>query len=522
MKFNVKRHTKELERWRSMYNPLRGLTMQRIVSLLEAGERGEYRDLQWFYRSFEKRDATVRALKRLRLAAIGNMEWTIKTTPEDLLPKGTTLKQAEAQQEALRTAYDRISNFEDALKFLATAEFRGYAHLGKVYDNDRADGNITELAIWEQWFWLRDGIYGPWIWNYDMSRLSPLGGETIDARHWIIREVEDPIDEVAAIAYLRKNLSQKDWDGFIEVFGIPSIFAILPDGVGDDEKMKQYLELAESVVSDGRGALPGGSDIKTVGGDVRGSEPFSGHIKYQDEQIVLAGTSGKLTMLNGPTGLGSGQSDVHKGVFDDLAEAEARDIALLMRRAIDEPLLAKQFPGQPVLAYFSYGSADSDETDAVIEHNAKLGPTGYRISKGDIEERTGYEIEDTGAAPTKNQEPTATNRAANKGAANKGAEGAEPHGLYAPPANPEALLKQSRLILAEAVQKDLKPVAERLQAILADTPDDKLEAALNHFMTAELPELAKQLLADPAAAAAMNGTITASIINGLTDKDKQP
>jgi len=33
-------------RWRDAYNPLRGLSMPKLVSLLEAGERGQYADSQ--------------------------------------------------------------------------------------------------------------------------------------------------------------------------------------------------------------------------------------------------------------------------------------------------------------------------------------------------------------------------------------------------------------------------------------------------------------------------------------------
>jgi len=41
--YNSKDH-----RWRDYYNPLRGLSMPKLVSLLESGERGQYADLQWF------------------------------------------------------------------------------------------------------------------------------------------------------------------------------------------------------------------------------------------------------------------------------------------------------------------------------------------------------------------------------------------------------------------------------------------------------------------------------------------
>ena len=39
--YNTKDH-----RWRGACNPLRGLGMPKVVSLQEAGERGEYADLQ--------------------------------------------------------------------------------------------------------------------------------------------------------------------------------------------------------------------------------------------------------------------------------------------------------------------------------------------------------------------------------------------------------------------------------------------------------------------------------------------
>ena len=35
--------------WRDQYNPLRGMSLPRLVSLLEAGERGQFADLQWLY-----------------------------------------------------------------------------------------------------------------------------------------------------------------------------------------------------------------------------------------------------------------------------------------------------------------------------------------------------------------------------------------------------------------------------------------------------------------------------------------
>jgi hypothetical protein len=70
---------------------------------------------------------------------------------------------AEEQAAFLREVYEGIENFRDALAFLFTGFFRGYAHLEKHYG---ADGGLVErLEPVEQWFWVRDGMFGDWEYN---------------------------------------------------------------------------------------------------------------------------------------------------------------------------------------------------------------------------------------------------------------------------------------------------------------------------------------------------------------------
>lgn len=45
--------------WRDHYNPLRGLTMSRIVAMEEAANRGDLADLQWFWHHMLQTDVTV-------------------------------------------------------------------------------------------------------------------------------------------------------------------------------------------------------------------------------------------------------------------------------------------------------------------------------------------------------------------------------------------------------------------------------------------------------------------------------
>lgn len=497
---------------RTQYNPLRGMTLQRAVNLLEEGERGIYTDLQWLYRMIEKRDAVVRALKRRRSAALLKLEWNIKTVPPDQMPDGTTEEQADAQAKALRKLYEQIDNVYDAIKAMALAEFRGYAHLEKIYKNNRpALDGIIRLEPIDQWHWLRDGYNGPWLFNPELN-CSMHSAEPVDLQHLVVREVDDPIDEIALIAFLRKNMSQKDWDGFVEVFGIPDIFFEMPEGIGD-EKMDEWLERTERLAGDGQGGLPAGTKVQTVGGDVRGTNPFESHIKYQDSCVVLAGTGGKLSMLTDPTGLGSGASDAHEDAFDDLAAEEARVISAIFQRSLDVPLLKDRFPDQPILAYFDLNAQTVEDTGDVINQIKTLSEAGFEIDADEVTERTGYHVKRKVAAETNTPEPEPQNANVNNRR--------WPFSLFNRKSKDElsmaALQKAGRDALALAIEQDIQPVVDRLSEILDETPDDELLSVIESFQSVELSDLARAALSSPAAADAIADTLSAGVLSGIGD-----
>lgn len=389
---SMRLHIATANTWRDNYNPLRSLTIARAVCLLEDGERGAYADLQWTYRFIEMQDATLGALIERRTAAIQKLDWDIKV--RDKVPAGKE-EIAQRQKMALESAYERVSNFSAAVEFMVMASFRGFAHLEKVTDGD---GNVIEFAPVDQWFWVREGIYGQWLMNRD-AKPGTRTGEQVPLPRFIIREVARPINRVALISFIRKNLSQKDWDGFIEAYGIPAVFVIMPPNVPTD-KEDEYFDAAEQVTSDARGVLPGGSDIKTVDNGARGTNPFKEHLQYQDEQIVMRGTGGKLTMLSEATGIGGGATDAHSETFESIAKADAAEISEILRKQFDAEILAKVTPGEAAYAYFELAANEETDTAAVVKDVTSLNGAGYRVSSKWIAEKTGYELEAAEVPPS--------------------------------------------------------------------------------------------------------------------------
>jgi hypothetical protein len=378
-------------------NPLRGLTESRLVSLLEAGERGDYAELQWLYRFIEKRDPIGRAVKRRLLAAIGKLKWDVKAPDAG----GDTQRQAMAdrQKETLRKAYDGVTNLQKAINFLTLAELRGFSHLEKIYAGSSpvtshqspvtsSPWTITELRIVEQWFWVRDGIYAPWQYN-PQARVGTYRGEAVDASRFIIREIDDPIGEIMAKLYVRKDNSDADWDGALETFGIPPTIIEGPPNVSA-EKEAEYKAAAEAVASGAKGYIPNGAKVHTIT-PLSGGSVFKERLDHLREELVIAATSGKLTILTeGGSGTLAGQAQAD--AFDDIAQAIAQEINAVLQAGFDREVIARAHPGEPLLAYFELAPVDEKDGTKVLTDAKAAKDAGYAIDADELSEKSGYTL----------------------------------------------------------------------------------------------------------------------------------
>ena len=379
--------------WREFYNPLRGMSLPKLVSLLEAGERGRYADLQWFYHYMERSDAMVFSVMQRRKAALLSCDWDVKQVSGfgvQCSGKATGVDQVLADEQAamLREAYDRIENLRDAVGFLFSGFFRGYAHLEKHFTDS---GMIQRLEPVEQWFWVRDGMYGPWEYNQNAVSCR-YRGVPIEPGNFVILDTV-ALNRLLSMQYLARSLTLKDWDSWLEVYGIPSVFLVGPPNT-PEAKEEEYQRIAEQLISDGRGYLPYGSDIKYVNGGGN-RPPFKERIEYLDRQITLVATGGLLTML-AEAGSGTLAGNAHADTFTQISRGDALTVSEVLQEHVDAPLLAEFFPGEPVLAYFEFAPAVTDQSSRVVDDALKLAKAGVRIDPEELSEKTGYGLFEAG------------------------------------------------------------------------------------------------------------------------------
>jgi len=385
-------------KWRENYNPMRRLDMLRATSLLESGQRGDTALLQWTYRFIEQSNPTLSGLISRCEGPLAGFNWEIKV--KAVKPPGLSDAEfqaaAQKQKQTLEDAYHTIDNLREALLHLHLADFRGYAHLQKHRDDK---GTVVHLEPLNQYCICRDGLFGDWFWNPNsLFTSSPatflgekfrIGGEQLPLTDFIIRECSRPINRLGLIHTVRQSLCERDWDGFIEIYGLPSGVVEMPPEVPQG-KEGEYETTAQKVAQGGSGALPHQSRYYPNDGP-RGTDPFTPRLKRLDESLILAGTGGKLTML-AERGSGTLAGKVHDRTFDDIADRRARGISECFQQSFDVEILDEAHPGEPHLVYFHFGSDHSEDLKTLCDNVLALSQAGIQTDPAWLAEKTGYQL----------------------------------------------------------------------------------------------------------------------------------
>ena len=466
----LKRTLDAANRWRASYSPLRHLTMPRAVQLMEAAQQGRMAELQWLYAAetgIESTDPDLMVIIERTLAAISSLDWQIAAAPEDMWGYDKVL--ADDQAAFLRESFSRCDNLSDALEHLALARFRGFAHVQPWL---RPDWTLEHLEALPQHNMLRDGTDNSrWAWNPDGAArdyASAREEDRLDPEEYIAFIHPRSVNRIGLIKYIRASTAEKDWDAYVEIYGIPGVFVIMPPNVPSGEEAK-YLSTAEAAAEAGSGALPHGSDVKTLA-EARALQPFGMRLEWLQKQLVLAGTGGLLTML-AEAGSGTLAGGAHAATWREITQSLAYRVADAVNRQYVRRALAARFPGRPALCGFELRPAAEKSVTESIESIAKLGGAGYAVDPAQIENETGYRVTRQPAAPAL---PFSVSRA-EPGKPPTG-PGADPDGE---PGGAPILRRIAALILDGSLpmEEALKRAAEAL-ADLAPPDPARLEADL--------------------------------------------
>ena len=486
------RHEREVSAWLAQLNPLRDLTVEKAQQIFDAARRGNDVRLQWVYANMEEADPTLLICAERRAGALIDLDWTIRPKAA-ARAKGFDQTLADEQAAFLEQAYGQAEerNLFPAIEHLASAFFRGHAHVQPKWS---ADGqSLLGFDLLDAWNVCRDVVTGLWHWNPEASETVDLATlPAIPPRELVTLVRTRHVDYPAMAIYLRAALGERAWGRFLERYGVPPVIITMPPDM-DPARVSDYCAAAEKVADGGTGALPAGS-LVTYATEARGTNPFSEFLLHQQKLIVLMATGGMLTSLDGATGIGQGASDAHEETWRTIVRRDAGIIATALNRTVTDALLDRAFPGRHHLAAFDFETEPAPGPAEVFDLAAKAVQAGYRVTQAELQERTGYALEEAPgassgsledwkfgglASPLRGDGPSAPSMPWGVGQSRGGR--ATP-ALNRQTSKPQNLQTSGLQGLAEALQADCAPLAHALQTLLdhAQQPEETGRGAEPH------------------------------------------
>jgi len=321
-------------------NPVTNLTPSYCVTILDQSDRGNYTMAQWILRYAEQLDADLLCVTERIDRAIQTLPWTIKVI------EGADPVLAKEQVDFLREQYESFDNLETCIRFLASYRVKGYAHVFITTQDDK-----LVLTPMDQWWMVRDGLYGSWGYNPEASRCGYQSTMEINPDQWLIVETQRPLMKFCILKYLKSSFNERWWDKYDEIVSRQGTVIIAPENV---ENANSFSIAATAIAEGNSGWLPNGTTVE-MPNNQRGTPPYKDRLQYLREQLILAVTGGLTTVLAVPTGMGSNIGEVQNDVWHVISTGIGLDVSEEFRRKIDKPLIKAKFPDQPVLAYFDLG-----------------------------------------------------------------------------------------------------------------------------------------------------------------------
>ena len=472
----------ELER----LNPLRGVDEWRLGQIFDDARDGVYADLAWLYNEIEGVEPALLACCDMRESAASECGWLVKTSDAKRI-RGFDQSLADEQRDALLAAFGAVDDdLAELAGHLTGAFFRGAAHARPLWN---ADGSLAGFQHLDLWNFALDKMTGLWYWNADASR-DERSFQVIPPGELVTLCATRHVDHAALPIFIRAALGAKRYGVWLDRFGIPPVGIIMPP-TAEKGDQAAYMDLARKFARGGSGILPNGSQV-VYGTEARSVCPFTDFIRFQQQQIYTVGIGRVQSGETDAANLGGNAAGVVESSFQRIVRRDARRIARAVNDAVTSKILARLFPGRPVLAQFAWDTETKRTSREVLEDAGLARSAGLQIDLDQLQELTGYTLSKAPETPVQGPfgglnatTPCKTPlQNAEKPLQNAPSHSDEQGDGKSPDAS-EGIL--------EAFAKDTSKAAEAVKALLADPTPEKAKQLL-----ADLPNL---LPDDPAIAA---------------------
>ncbi len=381
-----KAHTTSIRKpieWRSIAS---GLTPSVLATTLRSALQGHPEDYFLLAEEMEERDTHYRSVLSTRKLAVASIEPSVEAASDEK----EHIAHAEAVRELLRNPeipelmfdlLDGIGKGISLVEKIWNTQGKPYSWIPKDYEwvsplhiqLDADDLKTIRLKSDDE--------------TLKGEALKPNGyivhTPRMKSGHW----VRNGLARVAAVMFMLKSYTVKDWWAFAEVFGMPVRIGKYHSNASDDD-IRTLVNAIASIASDAGAAIPESMQIdmvETAKGS-GGETLFENMAKWADQQISKAVLGQTMTSDDGSS---QSQAIIHNEVRKDIIKWDARQLANTLNRDLVIPFIDLNFGVQERYPTIELMLEEAENLKAWVDALTPLVDRGLKVQASDVRDKMG-------------------------------------------------------------------------------------------------------------------------------------
>lgn len=361
-----------------------GLTPGRLASLLQAAAEGDARDYLTLAEEMEERDLHYASVLGTRKLALAGLNIRVEAATDD----AEDVRRADMLREVVGAA-----EFGEVQTDLTDALGKGYSVAEIIWDRSGKTWMPERYEWRDPRFFAFDRETGQELRLLDDADM--VNGIALAPYKFIVHRprlrtglpIRGGLARLAAVGYMCKAWTWKDWMGFADIFGIPMrVGRYGPNASKED--IGVLMSAVANLGSDAAAVIPESMRIDfTQAANVSGAgDFFKGLAEWWDKQMSKAIVGQTMSADDGAS---LAQAKVHNEVRLDLLEADAKAESNTLNRMFVRPFCDLNFaPGRPYPKLI-IDVPQPENLELLIKAVTAMVPLGLRIEQSVIRDKFG-------------------------------------------------------------------------------------------------------------------------------------
>ncbi|WP_454843793.1 DUF935 domain-containing protein [Pseudomonas gorinensis] len=359
-----------------------GLTPGRLAAILQGAAEGNAHDYLTLAEEMEEKDLHYASVLGTRKLAISGLSIRVEAASDDA--------------EDVRRA-DQLKEIVDSPEFgelqadLTDAMGKAYAVSEIMWDRSGKTWNPARFEPRDQRFFQFDRDTGRELRLLDEADM--VNGVALAPYKFIVHlprirsglPIRGGLARLAAVAYMCKAWTWKDWMGFADIFGMPMRVGRYGPGASKDD-IATLMSAVANLGSDAAAVIPDSMRIDfTQAANVAGAgDFFKGLAEWWDKQVSKAVVGQTMSTDDGSS---QAQATIHNEVRLDLLQADAKAESNTLNRYFVRPWCDLNFAPGRNYPKLILDVPQPEDIKILISALEKLVPLGLKVEQSVIRDK---------------------------------------------------------------------------------------------------------------------------------------